>query len=343
MSWNKKQRMEAVLNGELADRPPVTAWQHNTGKEHDANSLAEAMLNFQKSYDWDWMKINPAAVYCYEAFGNVYDYDNYGGKNVPLRISNLIHEAKDLEKVKRYPGDFGAFRRHIEAIRIIRKGLGHSVPMFQTVSTPIAVFLNLCGGQNPGRYRPAPREESILLKYFKENPLEMHRALKAIAETLADYCTAALEAGADGIFYAEYGYARKGYLTIEEWKEFVEPYDYIVFDAIQPKPIILHTCGIYGTPKRFVNYPIKALHWAQSATGNEPLLGSEAWLGKITPMGGVDERIFGTNAAESIYRIARQTVHENRNRAFLLSPDCTVDEKTTKEEYQALINAARDM
>lgn len=32
--WTKKERFEAVLNHELADRPPVSAWRHFTENEH---------------------------------------------------------------------------------------------------------------------------------------------------------------------------------------------------------------------------------------------------------------------------------------------------------------------
>ena len=32
--WSKKERFEAVLNHELADRPPVSAWRHFTENAH---------------------------------------------------------------------------------------------------------------------------------------------------------------------------------------------------------------------------------------------------------------------------------------------------------------------
>ena len=167
--------------------------------------------------------------------------------------------------------------RRVPAIRLIREAMGPELPVFQSVFAPIAVLLNLCGGRSPGRYRPAPREQCMLLDYFRNHKEATHRALTHIAHSLADYSVRCIHAGADGIFFAEMGLAREGYLTLAEWQEFTEPYDRIVLESIGDKPSILHTCGIYGNPERFVGYPIQGLHWAESAPGNPPIAGSERW------------------------------------------------------------------
>lgn len=339
MAWTKRDRVMAVLSGEVPDRPPVTAYRHFPGMEFEGRDLAKVMVEFQKMYDWDWMKINPCAVYYYEVWGNQYDYNDYEG-NVPHRESWAVHSAADLEKILEYPGDTGAFARQLESVRLIREAMGPEFPVFQSVFTPIAVLLNLCGDRSPGRYRPAPREQCVLLDYFRSHREATHRALNNIARSLADYSAQCIRSGADGIFFAEMGLAREGYLTFEEWKEFTESYDKIVLEGIGDKPAILHTCGIYGNPKRFVSYPIQGLHWAESAPGNPPIAGSERWLGRIAAMGGVDERLFGTGAEEQISAMARKSVDNNRHRPFLLAPECTVDMASTEAELRALREAA---
>lgn len=58
--WTKKERFEAVLNHELADRPPVSAWRHFTENEHSgADLFVETMLKWQNTYDWDYVKLQP--------------------------------------------------------------------------------------------------------------------------------------------------------------------------------------------------------------------------------------------------------------------------------------------
>lgn len=342
MSWTKRDRLNAVLAGEAPDRPPVTAYRHFPGMEYEPADLARVMTEFQNTYDWDWMKVNPSAVYYYEAWGNRYDYDNYNASHVPSKLSWVIHNEGDFERVTELAGDEGAFGRQLESLRLIRRQAGEALPVFQSVFAPIAVLLNLCGDRSPGRYREAPREQCALLRYFLGHRREVHRALRNIANTLASYCALCVEAGADGIFFAEMGLAREGYLTLEEWKEFTEPYDRIVLEGLGGRPSILHTCGIYGNPKRFVDYPINGLHWAESAPGNPPIAGSEAWLGKTAAMGGVDERLFGAGAQAEIAAMARRSVADNRHRPFLLAPECTVDPASTPAELRALREAAED-
>lgn len=340
MSWTKQDRIKAVLSGEAADRPPVTAYRHFPGMEYEPKKIAQAMVQFQEEYDWDWMKINSSAVYYYEPWGNRYDYENYNASHVPTKLDCAIHSPADMEKIEELPGDTDSFGRQLEALRLIRGQVGPELPLFQSVYAPIAVLLNLCGDRSPGRYRESPRQECVLLDYFREHKETTHRALENIARTLASYTELCVKSGADGIFFAEMGLAREGYLTLEEWKEFTVPYDKLVLEAAGEKPVILHTCGIYGNPERFTDYPIQGLHWAESAPGNPPITGSEAWLGGIAAMGGVDERLFGTGAADRIAAMAGRSVAENRHRPFLLAPECTVDVASFPEELKALRAAA---
>lgn len=72
---NKHERVAAALAGHEIDRPPVGTWRHFVGREANACDLAAAMVEFQRTYDWDWVKVNPRATYFAEAWGNIYDFD----------------------------------------------------------------------------------------------------------------------------------------------------------------------------------------------------------------------------------------------------------------------------
>jgi uroporphyrinogen decarboxylase len=58
---HKRERVQAALQGTPVDRPPISCWRHFFEKEASAAGLAEAMLGFQRTYDWDFMKVNPRA------------------------------------------------------------------------------------------------------------------------------------------------------------------------------------------------------------------------------------------------------------------------------------------
>jgi len=202
--------MEAVAHGELADRPPISAWRHFPGRESNARDLAKAMIEFQTTYDWDYLKVNPRAVYYHEAWGNEYDYSKYNDI-MPTRVKTLVNGKEDLKLIRELSGVEGSFADQLEALRLIKAELGEEVPMFQTIFTPIGILANLCGLRSLGRYREAPREQSALIAMIQEDPKSVHAALSAIAKTLAKYAAAVLKTGVDGVFYAALGMARTGY------------------------------------------------------------------------------------------------------------------------------------
>lgn len=334
-NWSKKERMEAVLGGELADRPPVTCYHHFPELEHGgARQMADTFLDFQKQYDWDCVKLNPRAVYYYEAWGNTYDYSRYNDV-VPTRTSNVIKDFRDLEKIEEMTGSEPIWQEQYDTARMVVEGVNGEVPVFAGAFTPIGILLNLCGYRSVGRYRESKREESSLIKLCHEHPKEVHKALKNIAATMAKYCENMKKTGITGVFYAALGMARTGYFTQEEWMEFCKPYDLIALEPVADLPNMVHTCGIYGNPEWFTDYPCRLIHWAASAPGNPPMKGSSAWLkGKIA-MGGCDERPFGNDKADLIDSLCRKSIMDMKGVPYLMAPECSVSPKVLDSELRA--------
>ncbi|CAK7073216.1 MAG: hypothetical protein DELT_01992 [Desulfovibrio sp.] len=333
MIWNKKDRMNAVVRGEVADRAPISAWRHFPGMEETPEDLARAMSDFQDTYDWDYMKINPRAVYYHEVWGNEYDYSVYQDV-LPTLVKKIVNSPEDLGKITRQPSTAAPLAQQVDAVKLLKARYGDSLPMFQTVFTPIGILLNLCGQRSLGRYRESPREESALVDLMAHHSQAVHSALKAIAETLADYAHDLVSAGVDGAFYAALGMAREGYMTLSEWEEFVKPYDLIALEPLRGKINCLHTCGIYGNPQRFTDYPIQILHWAESAPGNPKIAEARSWLGNIVPMGGVDERFFGTGGETQIAAMSRASLKMHKGKPFIMAPECSVSVKTLDSELK---------
>lgn len=340
--WTKKERVMAVLNGQLADRPPVSAWRHFPEKEHDAVSFAGAMLEFQKTYDWDYVKLQNRATYYEEAWGGEFDYTAYNGGNVAPCTKAPINSAADLEKIVELPASTPVFAEQVEATKLFLKGLGEEIPTFPSIFSPTAAFQKMCKVDSIGRYRVSSRED-LMVTLMHENPGEVHRALKNITRTLAGLSQEMVKTGVFGIFFAPCGLSRTGYLTREEWEEFVRPYDLELLEAMKPCKIMLHACGIYSNPAWYADYPIHILHWAESAVGNAPLVSAPGWLGKITPMGGVDERPFGKGDPAVIDKLAKETLKKMKDIPFLLAPDCSVAQNTAQEEFLALYRAVHEI
>ena len=60
---NHRERVIACLAGEEIDRPPASMWRHFYEAETAAETLAMEMIEFQRQFDWDFMKVNPRASY----------------------------------------------------------------------------------------------------------------------------------------------------------------------------------------------------------------------------------------------------------------------------------------
>lgn len=340
--WTKKERVMAVIDGEFADRPPVSAWRHFTEKEHSGvETFVESMLDWHKTYDWDYIKLQPRASYYEEAWGGQFDFDSYEGV-LPKCIKGPISCADDLEKITVLPGDQGLFAEQIEAVKAVKDRVTDGAPIFQTMMCPTSILQKLCAVNPIGRYRAASRQD-LMITLMHEKPELVHRTLKNITCTMADYSRRLIDDGLFGVFYGATGLSRSTYLTKDEWEEFVKPYDLEMMDVLKPCKIMIHACGVEVNPEYFAQYPIDILHWPESATGNPALDTAPQWLDRsITPMGGCDERLFGQHKAEEIAAATRNTLKRMKNIPFMLAPDCSLALNTYDDELRAFIAAAHE-
>ena len=316
-----------LLHGGTARRFLTSAWQHFVGQEYDPVRFATATVDFTRTWDWDWVKLNPRAVYYAEAWGSTYDRDDYVGV-VPRLVSPAVRTVSDLAAIRPLdPRTNPAFAEHIASARLIREQLGDRA-LLQTVFSPLSVLLQLAG-------LPLYQEDAVagssagfgLHDLVRSDPEGVRIALASIAQTLADYVSALLApvedggAGLDGIFYAVTGTASNGYLDRAEFAELSRPYDQQVLAAVADGVAVLHTCRADSHPEWFADYRVAALHWDQFLPGNPAL---DANLG-ITVVGGVNNELFAVGADRA--RVADQlaaTLAAAPGRPFLLAPSCTI-------------------
>lgn len=338
-TWSKRKRFETILAGEVADRPLVSAWRHFVGHEADAVSLADATIRFQQKYDWDFVKINPRATYYGEVWGNTHDYGEY--ESVLPKLTNyVIHDPSDLSRINADSTNVEPLHEQLDAIRLIRQGLGAETPLIQTLFSPLAVLVFLSGhNPYPGAAPHPDRAASTLRQLIDQNPSGVHSALKQIAHTFAEYVKEVIEAGAAGIFYSIFGFGNEQTLTREEFEEFALPYDLIIFEALDKGYAILHTCGAESNPERFVDYPIHAIHWANQAKGNPSLQSSREWIGNKVAVGGVSEHLFGSSDSSQIQEQAIDSILSLQDRPFILTAGCGLPLTTTEKALWTLRNA----
>lgn len=289
----KRERVWNAVHDQPVDRPPFFFWHHF--KPHNVpHSLAQSTLEFFGKYDLDIYKIMPDMPYPFP--------------------QNSIHTADDWDLVAPLEPMASTLGRMIETTQLVREGVGLETPVVVTVYSPITEARRFAGGPD------------TLKRQMQENPSHLHEALGTVAQNLAGYCQALLDAGADGIYYAVQGIAG-GWLTDGEFREFARPYDLQVLNACSAG--WLNVIHLHGGPEIMADlalgYPGSVLSWEDRLTGLS-LAELRPKLGTKAAMGGIDERgaIVSGNVDELKREIRDALAQTDGGRHFILAPGCSV-------------------
>ncbi|MCX5683858.1 MAG: uroporphyrinogen decarboxylase, partial [Planctomycetota bacterium] len=257
----KRERLAAAIAGLPVDRLPVSLWRHFFVEETSREALVGAMVRWQRTYDWDFLKINPRASYHVEDWGNRYEAS--GNEHVsPTLISTRIHEPEDFRGLARLsPGaQAPVLADHLAAVADLRATLGPDVPMLMTVFTPMSIAADLAGG---------PQNLAALIV---EDPALAHAGLRTITDTFADFAARCIEAGADGIFLATTHIATWANFTPDQYEEFGRPYDLEILAAARDAPLnLLHVCKAQAFVRELADYPAALLNWDTAEPSNPGL------------------------------------------------------------------------
>jgi len=338
---NKRERVTAALAGAPVDRVPASAWRHFVGREENAADLAAAMLEFHRTFGWDFVKINPRATYFAEAWGNQYDFNQYRSV-VPTATRVTLRELADLDGIGAVDPSIGAFGEQLDALDQVRRGVDDGAPVIQTVFSPLSVIGWLAGGPAGYEVPGLPSSLPYLRRAIEQAPEALERALDAVTDTLVEYARLTRAAGADGLFFAIVRLARAGYLTREEYARFGRPYDLRVLAAVADAPLnVMHICGDQIYFDAVADYPVHAISWNSEAPGN-PSFGEAARMTEAAVMGGVaEDTTLLTGSPDDVRASVRRALDETGGRRTLVAAGCSVGPATPMENLLALRDAAQ--
>ena len=347
MSKTRRETFRDIVRGASQTPYLVGGWQHLVGHEYGAQEFAEAYIEFVHRWDWEWVKINPRAVYYAEAWGSRYDSHDYAA-NAPLpkKISSAIVRPADVANIDELdPAQNASFVEAFDAASLIRDGLEDRA-VVQTVFSPLSVLLQIADlPLYPGDAYATPQisvEDAVL-----NQPEVAKQALGNIARTLAGYARRLVRpkaqggAGLDGIFYAVTGTVSEGYFDADRYREFSEPYDRLVIDAVHDENpdavVLLHTCRAESHPEWFDVDGVDLLHWDRYLPGNP----KEDSAFNAVPVAGPNWELFanGSGEEEQVRKEITQTVAQHQGRPFLLAPSCTVPTPANDNALRALSDA----
>ncbi|MDP2949105.1 MAG: uroporphyrinogen decarboxylase family protein [Chloroflexota bacterium] len=325
----KLQRVQAALAGHPVDRVPVSAWGHDFRREWTAEGLAQATLDAYRRYDWDFIKVNPRATYYAEDWGCRFQPSGRDDQGPDL-VEAAVKSPADLRRLRPLDPTKGAYGQQLAALRLIGREMAGQAAFIQTVFSPLAVASRLAGGRQPIR------------QYMDEAPQDLEAALSVIAETLAAYARACLDAGASGIFFAPVEWATRDSCSDEQYQRFGRPYDLLVLAAVQGAQFnLLHVCRNNNMLESLLDYPVHAFHWAATGTGNPSLKDILAKTDKAVAGGVSHDTTLVDGRPHQVAAEARQALSASGGRRFLLTPGCSISPQTPEANLRAMIEVAR--
>ncbi len=215
--------------------------------------LAEATADFQRVYDYDFVKVTPASSFCLIDWGVE---DEWRGNTEGTRdyTRRVIDAPGDWRKLEAQDADRGSLGAQVECLRILKQALGEEVPIIQTIFNPLAQAKNLAGGDR-------------LLAHLRSNPADVQAGLETITQTTITFVDAALGEGIDGIFYA-IQHANRHLMDRETYGRYGETFDLRILDVARTGWLnVLHLHGEALMFDLVESLPVNVVNWHDRDVG----------------------------------------------------------------------------
>ncbi|HNR01166.1 MAG TPA: uroporphyrinogen decarboxylase family protein [Anaerolineaceae bacterium] len=306
---NHRQRLEACIAGKAIDRPPVALWRHFPVDDQDPKTLAGAILDFQSSFDFDFVKVTPASSFCVRDYGvldawrgnpeGTRDYLEYPIKNPAGWL--------DLFRLNTGEGHLGD---QLTSLRMIMNEIDENTPVIQTIFNPMSQAKNLVG-----------REQ--LLVHMRQNPRELLAGLEVLTDNTVRYVQECTKLGIEGIFFA-IQHAQSSLLTEDEIDTFLLPFDNRIIEAASL--LWLNVMHLHGKDIYFEKIPksgFSVVNWHDQETPPTLQAGKSLFSGAVC--GGLKQwetLVYGSPS--NVSTEAQEAIQATGGERFILGTGCVL-------------------
>jgi uroporphyrinogen decarboxylase len=321
----KRERIGAALALAPVDRTPIAFWRHVPEVDHRARGLAEAMLAFHRRWDLDLIKVMSSGVYCVEDWGCKVAYQGApsGAKQC---VEHAVKTSADWARIRPLDPGAGALGRELEAVRLIARGRDDDAPVLHTIFSPLTIARKLAG--------------ECLLDDLRTRPAAVLPALEAIAATVERYALTALEAGADGLFFATQT-ASPETVSEAESAEYDLAYARRALEAVRGRSTLtlLHLHGATPYWHAWSALPVHAVNWHDRLT--TPTLAGARAGSALGLVGGLDEqRTLRKAAPEAVAAEVADAIRQ-ADGGLIVAPGCVLPLDVPDSALAAATAAAR--
>jgi uroporphyrinogen decarboxylase len=322
----KRERVTAALGRKAVDRPPVSFWRHAPDVDHTSRGLAGAMLDFQRRWDLDFIKVMSSGVYCVEDWGCKVAYTGApsGAKQC---VEHAVTRAADWARIRPLDPGAGALGRELEALRLIVDGKSDDAPVLHTIFSPLTIARKLAGDQ--------------LAADLAQNPKVVLQALEAITDTVIAYAAAAVEAGANGFFVATQT-GSPDVMTREAKSRFGLLSLRRVLESLEGKSdfTLLHIHGKNIYFDELAALPAHALNWHDRVT--PPALAEAQGRFPGAVIGGLSEwQTLRQGPAAAVAAEAEDAIRQTGGVGVMVAPGCGLPLDVPDAHLEAAVNAVK--
>ena len=214
---NKRERLVRTIAGEPTDRTPVAFWRHWPGDDQRAADFARALLDFQGSYDLDFLLMLPANNWAVLDHGL---QDEWCGAPDGTRqvTRHVVERPLDWSELRPLSPQRGAIGRQMQALRLVLSGLDEDTPLLVSLPSPLTQAAQLAGN---GR----------LLRHMRQQPDRLRTGLDMLATGTLRILDEMRQFPLAGICY-EMSLASHDLVSEEEYRRFGWEFDRAVLDRL---------------------------------------------------------------------------------------------------------------
>jgi len=303
-----RERMLSLLSGQKPDRPPLALWRHFPVDDQLPDRLAAATLNFQKTFDFDLVKVTPASSFCLKDWGAEDAWE--GNPEGTRRYTRFVVQSpQDWESLKWLPPTSTYLAYQLECLAQVKKQLGEDTPLVQTIFSPLSQAKNLAGAER-------------LISHIRLFPEAVLKGLETIARTTRSFLEAILSMDVDGIFYAVQ-HAQAGLLTRDEFSQFGRDFDLpILKDLGSTWCNLVHLHGRQVYFDLVKDYPVQIINWHDRET--QPALKAAYHEYKGILCGGINRETLVLASPDEIRREMQDAFEQVNGQRLLLGTGCVI-------------------
>lgn len=324
---SKRERLEATFAGQPIDRPAVALWRHFPGDDQRAEDLARSTLDFQRTFDFDFIKVMPASNYCIADWGAASKWvgNEEGTREWGPRVIKRPEDWTQLRELDPTRGKLGEMR---QALQLIGDEVGEEVPFIQTIFNPLAQAKNLAGER--------------LLADLRQHPEELREGLEIITRTTVRFIESVRSTGIAGIFLA-LQHATYDLLSEAEYRETGRPYDLRILAACDG--LWFNLLHLHGSNVMFdlgAGYPVQAINWHDRET--PPGLGEALDRFPRAVVGGLHRVQTMLRGTPDVVRAGvREAIRATGGRRVIVGTGCVTFTNTPLSHIRAARQAVEDI